>query len=78
MLGREIAQRFPCAPIDMGRLEVRDADWQPVDCDDLLRREPCAMYSGETARAPAGAAAVRVERLGTSGSESIGRLRPPQ
>ena len=78
ILGREIAQRFPRALFDMGRLEIRDADWQPVDFGDLLRREPCVIYSGETARAPAGATGVRVERLGTSGFESIYRLRPPE
>jgi hypothetical protein len=78
-LAAQIAERFPRALFDLGGLELRDSDWQPVDAGDVLRREPCVIYSGEIARAPIAAAGVgRVERIGTSGAEGIYRLRPPQ
>jgi hypothetical protein len=79
LLGREIAERFPRTLFDLGGFALRDSNWQPVDAGDVLRREPCVIYSGEHARAPVAAGGVvRVEWIGFSGAEGIYRLRPPQ
>jgi hypothetical protein len=76
VLGREIAERFQRTAFDEGQLSLRDADWRPIDLDAILRRERCVIYSVETAAAPASTARVAVERVATSGIESVYRLSP--
>ena len=54
------------------------ADWQLINLDALLRRNPCVVYSGETGNAPTATRRVAVEALGTSGVEGVYRLRPQE
>jgi hypothetical protein len=76
VLGAAIAERFRRGAFDEGHLSLRDADWQPIDGEALVRREPCVIYSVETERAPASTAAIRVEPVVQSTIEGVYRLRP--
>jgi hypothetical protein len=75
VLGREIARRFQRAAFDEGHLNLRNADWEPIDLKAILSSERCVIYSVETASAPAPTATVTVERVASSGIESVYRLR---
>lgn len=75
---REIAQRFPRSAFDAGRLQLRDADWKPLDLVALLGREACVVYLRETAGTPPAPSRVRLEVLATSGFETLYRVRLAQ
>jgi len=76
VLGPVIAERFSRAAFDEGQLSLRNADWQPVNAEAILRAEPCVVYQVETGHAPATTAAVTVEPVASTGIEGVYRLRP--
>ena len=76
LFGEEIARRFPAVLFDEGGLRVGEPNRHVIDLDQLLRRERCVIYAGETVHVPRSSPLVEFELLGQSGTQSVYRIRP--